>query len=159
MEVYPKHASDHMDEPQTRILLADDDDQYAFILQLALKQAGIENAIDVVTSHEQAIAYLSGVGQYAGRAGCPPLAAILLGLRLPLGDGFKTLRWVRNRPEFSHVPIVVLSGIEYDDERQTALQLGANYYEVKPSSFDELVRIAVKIRLWWIEPLNQRLAA
>lgn len=139
--------------------MADDDDQYAFILQIAFKQAGIESAVDVVTSHEQFLSYLSGVDQYAHRAGHPPLAVIILGLRLPFEDGFQTLRWVRQRPDFNHVPIVVLSGIEHDDERQTALQLGANYYEVKPSSFDELVRIAVKIRHCWIEPHDQRLAA
>ena len=159
MEVYPKHTSDHMDEPQTHILLADDDDQYAFILQIAFKQAGIESAVDVVTSHEQFLSYLSGVDQYAHRAGHPPLAVIILGLRLPFEDGFQTLRWVRQRPELNHVPIMVLSGIEHNDERETALQLGADCYEVKPCRFDESVRIAEKIRHCWIEPHDLRLAA
>ncbi len=138
------------------ILLAEDDDQYAFILQLALKQAGLKNPVEVLTSDEQVIDYLGGAGQSAGQ---PASIAIILALRLPLTNDFKALRWIRQHPEFRHIPVIVLSGLEYDNERAIAHELGAQCYEVKPADFRDLVRIAHEIRDQCLKPLDYPAAA
>jgi DNA-binding response OmpR family regulator len=141
------------------ILLAEDDDQYACIIQFAFKKAGIENPVDRLTSRQEVIGYMSGEGRYADRASYPLPGTIILGLRLPLEDDFEALRWVRLRSEFADIHIIVLSGVEYHNERGIAMELGADSYKVKPLAFTDLVHIAERIRDRWLEPDEARAAA
>jgi DNA-binding response OmpR family regulator len=141
------------------ILLADEDDQYAFILQLALRKAGIESPVHRVTNRDQVIDYMDGAGRYADRVYYPLPATIILALRLPLQDDFKALRWVRQRPEFNNIHIIVLSGMECDDERGIAQELGADCYKVKPLDFRGLVHIAQRLRERWLKAGEQQAAA
>ncbi len=141
------------------IVLAEEDDQYAFILQLAFKQAGFDNPVDLLTSDDEVIDYLSRSGRFADRAALPLPIGIILALRLPLTNDFKALRWIHDHPQFSHIPVTVLSGFEYDKERAVAHQLGAQCYEAKPSDFPELVRIAREIRDRCLQPQSHSAAA
>ena len=43
--------------------------------------------------------------------------------------------------EFDNIPIVILSGTRVPGEEDRARALGADSYDVKPSSFNDLVRI------------------
>lgn len=141
------------------ILLAEDDIQYAFIIQLALKQAGIENPVHLLTSHDHLIAYLAGEGPYADRAAHPLPAVLILALRLPLFEDFRALRWIRQRRDFDHIRIAVLSSVDHPSERETARQFGADTHLIKPSDFSGLVRIAEDLRRKWLEPPSRQLAA
>ena len=141
------------------ILLAEDDDQYAFIIKLAFKQAGIQNPVHWVRTGDQVISYLAGEGHYADRQVYPIPAVIVLALRLPLEDDFKALRWLRAQHEFDNVGVIVLSGMEYDDERGMARRLGADCYHAKPLDFHGLVEIARRIRQCWLEQSPDREAA
>lgn len=66
---------------------------------------------------------------------------MVLALRLPLLHGFNLLRWIRARPQFNHIRIAILSGMEFPNEAHVARELGADFYAVKPSEFSELVSI------------------
>ena len=141
------------------ILLAEDDDQYAFILRVALRRAGIENPVYRLASRDEVIAYMAGEGRFLDRKAYPVPIVIIWALRLPLLDDFKALRWIRAHHEFAQVPGVVLSGTEYDDERGIAHRLGADCYRVKPHDFSSLVQIAERIHQRWLEPPEHKVAA
>ncbi|MBL0319282.1 MAG: response regulator transcription factor [Alphaproteobacteria bacterium] len=69
---------------------------------------------------------------------------ILLDLGLPDMDGKEVIVAIR---EWSHVPIIVLSGRLSDEEVVAALNLGANDYITKPFNVDVLLaRINVSLR-------------
>ena len=142
-----------------QILLAEDDDQYAFLTQLALEQAGIEGAPIVLPTEEEVIAYMAGERQYADRETYPIPAVLILATRLPLMANFKALRWVRQHKKFDHVRILVLSGVEYNRERAVARELGADCYHGKPSDFEDLVAIAQSVRQRWLDPHPDQAAA
>ncbi len=134
------------------ILIGEEDGNYACILQLALQQAGISNPVQLAPTPAQVISYLSGVGAFADRERYPLPAVIILGMRLPLLNGFDLLRWIRRRPSFRTIPIAVLSGSEFPGEAKVARELGADFYSVKPFRFEELVRTARWIRQEWLQP-------
>jgi CheY-like chemotaxis protein len=50
------------------ILIAEDEDDEALLLQRALKKSAITNPIRRVKNGEEAIAYLAGTGAFADRA-------------------------------------------------------------------------------------------
>ena len=72
------------------------------------------------------------------------LAAVLLDLGLPDGDGLALLRQLR---EWSHAPVIVLSARDREDDKVLALDAGADDYLTKPFGTAELLaRIRVALR-------------
>jgi putative two-component system response regulator len=61
---------------------------------------------------------------------------ILLDLRMPIMDGFQTLTALKANPNFSDIPIVVVTA--NSEEKHKALRLGANDFLAKPVDTEEL---------------------
>jgi DNA-binding response OmpR family regulator len=66
-----------------------------------------------------------------------PLDAILLDVRMPGLDGLGVLRKLRQQPTTADVPVAIMSGAVED--RDTALQSGAQYFLTKPYRAAELM--------------------
>ena len=62
-----------------------------------LGEANITNPLQVVTDSQQALDYLSGMGQYANRTQYPLPFIVFLDLKLPFIDGFEILTWIRQK--------------------------------------------------------------
>jgi DNA-binding response OmpR family regulator len=63
-----------------------------------------------------------------------PVTLILLDLRLPGPDGWSILRELKRNPEFSNIPVVVLTAIAESTQRKKTLRMGAARYLIKPLS-------------------------
>src|SRR5512137_241283 len=90
------------------ILLAEDDENDIFLMGRAFDRAGIPNPLFVVHNGQEAIDYLAGNGAYGRRDRFPLPGLILLDLKMPWMDGFDVLKWLRARPQFDELPVVVL---------------------------------------------------
>ena len=119
------------------ILIAEDEEDEAFLLKRALKKAAISNSIHCVGNGEQVIDYLSGAGRFADRAQHPLPTVILLDLNMPKMNGFEVIAWIRQSP-FKTLAIDVLSGSTRNEDILRALSLGANLYLKKPVTVAEL---------------------
>jgi two-component system alkaline phosphatase synthesis response regulator PhoP len=64
---------------------------------------------------------------------------ILLDLRLPGPDGWSILRAIKRDPEFSGIPVVVITAIAEATQRKKTLRMGAASYLVKPLSAHSLI--------------------
>jgi DNA-binding response OmpR family regulator len=64
---------------------------------------------------------------------------ILLDLRLPGPDGWSILRTIKRDPEFSRIPVVVITAIAEATQRKKTLRMGAASYLVKPLSAHSLI--------------------
>lgn len=133
------------------LLLIEDNEDDAFFLRRALKNAGIAQAPRHLVNGRDAIAYLAGEGIYSDRAEHPLPAIVFLDLNLPYKTGLQVLEWMRQKPEFSRVVVIVLTSSSEESDRRRTYQLGANSYVVKPASADELTAVARAFRLWWLE--------
>jgi len=63
---------------------------------------------------------------------------ILLDLQLPLLDGLRVTRNLRQHPKLRAVPIVVISGYDQNQHRQLSFDAGCNEYLSKPIDFGRL---------------------
>ena len=115
------------------ILLAEDDENDAFIFRMALKKAGIPNALTHVSDGEDAINYLAGTGIYSNRTQYPLPCLVVTDLKMPRSTGFDLLAWIKNQSPRTRPPVVVLSGSIEDSDKERAMGLGAVAYFVKPS--------------------------
>ncbi len=138
------------------ILLAEEYEDYACILQLALQKAKVLNPVHLVRSQAETVAYLSGTGRFADRVSYPLPHLVILGMRLPLLNGFDVLRWIRHRAELQGIRVAVLSGSEFPGEAKVAKEMGADLYRVKPFHFEDLVRLFAWIRQEWLDATPQR---
>ena len=67
--------------------------------------------------------------------------AILLDRMMPDMDGIEILRRVKLRPDMTHVPVIMQTGMTADADVLEGLQAGAYYYLTKPFSADTLLAI------------------
>lgn len=64
---------------------------------------------------------------------------VVTDINMPVMDGLKLIRHVRSTQGTSSVPIVVVTTVSAEADRQRALELGANVYLVKPVEAREVL--------------------
>jgi CheY-like chemotaxis protein len=129
------------------ILLVEDDPNDALIIQQLLSRIGITHRIVHVKDGWEAINYLLGKAPFGDRSSFPVPILILLDINLPKYDGFDVLTWLRSKPAFAELPIVVLTGSPSPEHRKRAIDLGANGFEVKPVEPADFTAVANSIRV------------
>ena len=111
-----------------RILVVEDDVDLGFIVAEQLEAAG-GFAVEFVTTLEAA--------EKAMSAPASDVAAVLLDVRLPDGDGREFCAQMRQTG--SSLPVILVSGLDQEDDVVRGLDLGADAYVRKPFAASELV--------------------
>jgi CheY-like chemotaxis protein len=115
---------------ETVILLVEDDPDQLALGELRLTTAGYQ-----VHSVDRAKA----LSRYLRQQKRPDL--LLLDVMLPDGNGFDILAQLRGRPEYSTLPIVLLTAKTELVDIRNGLALGADGYITKPYSKNQLVEV------------------
>jgi len=136
------------------ILLVEDGEDDVLLIRKAFARAYLDNPMHVVKDGEEAVAYLSGEGQYANRAEHPLPSLILLDLKMPRMDGFQVLEWLRAQPGIRGIPVVVLTTSDLMQDVNRAYTLGANSFLVKPMDFRDYADLGRVIRHYWIKSVK-----
>ena len=64
---------------------------------------------------------------------------MLLDIEMPRMDGFELASHMQNEPQFSSIPIIMITSRTGEKHRQRALDIGVTYYMGKPYQEDELI--------------------
>ncbi len=131
-------------------LLVEDNKDDVLLIRRAFEKGKVLNPLQVVYGGEEAIEYLSGSGKYANRAEFPLPTLVLLDIKMPRVDGFDVLKWIRLQPELSALRVVILTSSDEMRDVNTAYQLGANSFLVKPIDFERFVEISQALAGYWI---------
>jgi two-component system response regulator len=143
------------DHESVEILLVEDNRNDVDLTLFALKKAKVVNRIQIVRDGAEALDYLFGEGQYAGRDILAVPFLILLDLKLPKVNGIEVLRRLRGDPRTRTIPVVVLTSSREDRDIAETYSLGINSYIVKPVDFDQFGKVAEQLGYYWLL-LNQR---
>lgn len=138
-----------MDAKQLNILVAEDDPNDALLIKRAFSKIGINHPVHVVADGEEAIAYFAGNGKFEDRSAFPYPQFFITDLKMPKKSGFEVLAWLKQHPEFTVVPTIVLSSSKQEEDVKKAYQLGANSYLTKPADFAQLQDLARKMFEYW----------
>jgi CheY-like chemotaxis protein len=68
--------------------------------------------------------------------------------------GLQLLQWMRTQKSVRRIPVVVLTTDNEPSSINSAYDLGANSYLVKPGRREDVLRLVETIQRYWIE-LNQ----
>lgn len=110
----------------------------------AFSRRKVINPFEVAMDGEEALRLIPG-----WENGEPLPVVILLDINLPKISGLEVLRVYKRHPTLQQIPVIVLTGSEEDRDIQTAYELGANSYIVKPVDFAKFIEVASKIDLYW----------
>ena len=127
--------------------MAEDDENDIFLFRRAFSHMGFEARF--VRNGIEVLDYIRGMGPYANRQEYPFPNTLILDLKMPRMSGFEVLDWLRQNDSLAIIPTIVFSSSNERGDVRRAYQLGANTYFVKPSSFDDLVKLFQKISDYW----------
>ena len=129
------------------ILYAEDEEYDVLFMKRAFQLAGVTNQLVTVSDGQLAIDYLSAL-----QGGDPALmpCLILLDLNLPFKSGLDVLKWIRSRPAFCTLPVLVMSSSEQDSDIRRAYIHGVNGYLVKPSNPRDLQSMVKALKDYWL---------
>jgi CheY-like chemotaxis protein len=129
------------------ILLVEDSPSDAMLTARTLKKSKILNNLHIVEDGVEAINFLHRTGKYQTS---PRPDLILLDLNLPRKDGRKVLSEIKNDPNFSLIPVVVLTTSDAEEDILKSYSLHANCYITKPVKLEEFVHITKSIEEFWL---------
>jgi CheY-like chemotaxis protein len=138
---------------KTILLVEDNPDDEALTLH-ALANNKIGNQVFVARNGVEAIDYLFCTGPHAERDPTDLPTVVLLDLKLPKIDGLEVLARIRGNERTRLLPVVVLTSSNEEEDRLKGYSLGANSYVRKPVDFDDFMRAAGQLGLYWLL-LNQ----
>ena len=131
------------------ILLVEDNPDHAMLTRRVLEDYKVANKVHLVENGADALDYMYRRGQYGNGKKPPRPGLILLDVKLPKVDGFEVLKQLKNDPEYSSIPIVMLTTSARDEEVARGYAEGANSYITKPVKFDEFAQKIKNIGLYW----------
>ena len=134
---------------QLEILLAEDNPEDAEMTMRALRKRNLANQLHWVKDGAEALDYLFGSGQYAGRNPSHPPKLVLLDIKMPKVDGIEVLRRIK-ASDLRTVPVVVMTSSNEERDVLETYRLGVNSYVVKPVAFDAFVETVSKVDLYWM---------
>jgi CheY-like chemotaxis protein len=129
------------------ILIAEDDDGHARLIQKNLSRAGLHNPIERFGNGQEILDFLfcRGSGRHRSPDAC---YLLLLDIRMPQVDGVEVLRHVKQDPDLRKVPVIMLTTTDDPREVERCHVLGCSTYIVKPVVYEKFAEAINRIGLF-----------
>lgn len=115
-----------------QILLVEDNDINQLVAKDILEQAGIR--VSIANNGEEAIKYV----------GANKFDAVLMDMQMPVMDGYKATKILRETHKSSELPIIAMTANALTGDREKSIEAGMNDYISKPIDQDILFETLVK---------------
>ncbi|MFI5341856.1 MAG: response regulator [Candidatus Methylomirabilales bacterium] len=133
--------------PAIEILLVEDNEGDARLTREAFKDGKILNALHHVWDGVEALAFLRREGAYRS---VPSPDVILLDLNLPRRDGREVLAEIKGDPDLKHIPVVVLTTSNDEQDILRSYNLHANCFITKPVRLEDFLQVVQSIEDFWL---------
>ena len=128
------------------ILLVEDNLGDLRLLEEALKDSKLHLNVSVARDGQEALDFLQREGEFAD---APRPDLILLDWNLPKVKGEQVLSTVKNTKGLKHIPVVVLTSSQAQEDVLRSYDLHANCFITKPIDFDKFSTIVDTIGGFW----------
>jgi len=139
------------------ILIVEDDEGHAILVQENLAAAGLHNPIEHFRDGQAALDFLFRRGQ-GRRRETGRTYLVLLDIRMPKVDGIEVLRQIKADPELRKLPVIMLTTTDDSREVERCHQLGCNVYIQKPVDYEKFAeairRLGLFVLMLLVPPVN-----
>ena len=139
-----------MEEKEINILLVEDNINDAELTIRALRKNNVARHIIHLKDGEEAIDFLYGTGEYAGRNTDNKPQLILLDLKMPKVSGLEVLAEIKSNVLMKAIPVVMLTSSKEHPDVEKSYLLGANSYIVKPVDFESFSKVVNDLGIYWL---------
>ena len=136
---------------RVQILMMEDSQSQARLMQEALAEAKVPNQLTVVPDGIEGLSFLRQEGIYVG---APRPDVILLDLNMPKMNGHEVLAVVKSDADLRSIPVLVMSSSGIDEDIQKAYDLHANCYILKPALLDDFIAVVRAIDVFWLRTVT-----
>ena len=133
------------------ILMAEDDEDDRLLAQDAFNESCLTNPLFFVKDGEELLDYLYHRGRYVAAEQFPLPGLILLDLNMPKKDGREALQEIKADANLKHIPIVILTTSQEEEDIIRSYSLGVSSFVTKPVTFEQLVEVIQCIGHYWFE--------
>jgi two-component system, chemotaxis family, response regulator Rcp1 len=130
------------------ILLVEDNPGDVRLTREALRDAKVLNHVQVAADGVEAMAMLRKQGAHA-KAPRPDL--IFLDLNLPRKGGREVLEEIKQDDGLKHIPVVILTTSQAEQDIMESYRLRANAYVTKPVDLEQFLKVVKSIEQFWLE--------
>ena len=130
------------------VLMVEDDPADAELTQELLGETDLLVNFNIVNDGVKAVSYLRREGDYA-KSTLPDL--ILLDLNLPRKDGREVLQEIKSDQSLKHIPVIILTTSDAEDDIVKSYKLGASAFITKPVGLKQYAKIVHSIENFWFK--------
>lgn len=135
--------------PKT-LLLVEDNPQDELLILRVLRKHALAVDVQIARDGQQAVDYLFGIGEFAGRDARELPSLVLLDIGLPRLSGIEVLQRLRADPRTEWLPVVMFTSSDEERDRLQSYQRGANSYVRKPLDFTEFAETVARLGVYWL---------
>lgn len=132
------------------ILIVEDSANDAELALMGLKEENLANNVVWLKNGAEALDFIFGEGEYAGRDTGNQPKLILLDLKMPKVGGIEVLKRIRGNDLTRSIPVVVMTSSKEEKDVIESYKLGVNSYIVKPVDFDKFTKSVKEIGFYWL---------
>lgn len=133
------------DHRSVSIVMIEDDEGHARLIEKNIRRAGILNDITHFTDGTSALNHLFNTANGPMLSGP---ALVLLDLNLPDMSGTDILAKIKSEPALKRTPVVVLTTTDDKVEIQRCYDLGCNVYITKPVNYESFAQAIRQLGLF-----------
>ena len=128
------------------ILVVEDNAGDARLIKEVLNDNKIYSSLNIVRDGVEAMDYLKGRGKFKSSIK-PDL--IILDLNLPRKDGREVLAEIKSDDELKHIPVVIMSISQSEEDILKSYNLHANCFVTKPIDLNQFIKVVKAIQDFW----------
>jgi CheY-like chemotaxis protein len=132
---------------EVTILIAEDDDGHASLIEMHLRDVGMANSILRFQDGDEVIDFLCQRGSNDKRIDNTAYL-LLLDIRMPRMDGVEVLRQMKKDPVLKEIPVIMLTTTDDPREIENCYKLGCNSYITKPVEFEAFAEALKRLGLF-----------
>ena len=142
-------TTDVLKDAPIDILLVEDDEMDIETTLRAFETGRIKNNISVTRDGEEALDIVYHRGEYRDEKKFPRPDLILLDIRMPKLGGFEVLKKLKSDPQYSFIPVVMLTSSQNEEDVLKSYGFGAASYIPKPVSYEDFKKVVDGFNFYW----------
>ncbi|MBL7128113.1 MAG: response regulator [Ignavibacteria bacterium] len=132
---------------EVKIIIAEDDEGHATLIEKNLRRSGILNETIWFKDGQETLDYLFQKNKKVKRESGDSLL-LLLDIRMPKLDGTEVLQRVKEDKELRKMPVIMITTTDDPREVEKCHDLGCSSYLTKPIDYDKFVEVIRKLGLF-----------
>jgi two-component system response regulator len=128
------------------ILIVEDNAGDARLIKEVFNENKVFNSLHFVNDGVEAMDFLYGKGKYKGMA---KTDLIILDLNLPRKDGRQVLAEIKTDDSLKHIPVVIMTISQAEEDILRSYNLHANCYVTKPIDLNQFSKVIRSIENFW----------